>query len=85
MNVLAQVPLPSRKQTIAVAGALLLGVTDTVSVPVAVGLALLPLAWRIVREREEAAGPSAAHGRGAARGGAPAASRARGRRADANV
>jgi hypothetical protein len=65
----------------------LLGVTDTVSVPVAVGLAVLPLAWRVFRERP--AGPTAD---GAARpeSGTPTtatrpAPRARGSRAGANV
>ena len=80
MTMLAQVPLPSRKQAIAVAGAVLLGVTDTVSAPIAVGLAVLPLAWRLLRGGEQTTVSAAG---GAPRVGPPP--RPRGSRAGVNV
>jgi hypothetical protein len=55
MDLSVRVPLPSRKQAIAIAGAAALGVTEVVSAPVAVGLAVLPLVWNLARPRQRAA------------------------------
>jgi hypothetical protein len=55
MDLSVRLPLPSRKQAIAIAGAAALGVTEVVSAPVAVGLALLPLVWNVARPQQRAA------------------------------
>lgn len=55
MGLSVRVPLPSRKQALAIAGAAALGVTEVVSAPVAVGLAVLPLVWNLARPQQHAA------------------------------
>lgn len=55
MDLSVRVPLPSRKQAVAMAGAAALGFTEVVSAPLAVGLVVLPLVWNLARPQQRAA------------------------------